>query len=173
MTLLVPELAELPADVQLDGELIAWGDDNNPDFHRLGRRMLHGDRSIPVTYMVFDVLALDGAPTLRLPYAERHALLEEIVLDAPPALVEVVGSFEDGPALWDVIVKRGMEGVVAKRARQSYRPGSRLWVKTKKPRDGAVPGGARRRPGAAAPAIDIGLVGRRWRGDWGSPRRVG
>jgi bifunctional non-homologous end joining protein LigD len=115
MTNLLPELAALPADVQLDGELIAWGDDNNPDFHRLSRRMLHGDSTIPVTYMAFDVLALDGEPTLRLPYAVRHAQLEEIVLDAPPALVEVVASFEDGLALWDVIVARGMEGVVAKR----------------------------------------------------------
>jgi bifunctional non-homologous end joining protein LigD len=130
MTALLPGLDKLPADVQLDGELIAWGDNNNPYFHRLGRRMLHGDRSIPVTFMAFDVLALDGEPTLRLPYAERHALLAEIVLDAPPSLVEVIASFEDGPALWDVIVERGMEGVVAKRARQSYRPGSRLWVKT-------------------------------------------
>ena len=67
MTKLVPEFAELPADVQLDGELIAWGDDGNPDFHRLSRRMLHSDRSIPVTYTSFDVLALDGEPTLRLP----------------------------------------------------------------------------------------------------------
>lgn len=40
--------------------------------------MLHGDTSIAVTYMVFDVLALDDEPTLRLPYSERHALLEEI-----------------------------------------------------------------------------------------------
>jgi ATP-dependent DNA ligase len=52
---------------------------HNPDFHRLGRRTLHGDRSIPVTFMAFDVLALDGEPTLRLPYTERHALLEESV----------------------------------------------------------------------------------------------
>jgi hypothetical protein len=42
----------------------------------------------------------------------------EVVLDAPPALVEVVGSIEDGAALWDMIVERGMEGVVAKRAGQ-------------------------------------------------------
>ena len=84
-----------------------------------------------MSYMAFDVLALDGEPTLRLPYAERHALLEEIVLDAPPALVEVIASFEDGRALWDVIVERGMEGVVAKRVREPYRPGSRLWIKTK------------------------------------------
>ena len=77
------------------------------------------------------LLALDAAPTLRLPYLERHALLEEIVLDAPPSLVGVIASFEHGAALWDVIVGHGMEGVVAKRARQLYRPGSRLWVKTK------------------------------------------
>jgi ATP-dependent DNA ligase len=34
--------------------------------------------------MAFEVLALDGEPTRRPPYAERHALLEEIVLDARP-----------------------------------------------------------------------------------------
>ena len=110
MTSCLRELAEcLPANVQLDGELIAWGDDGTLDFHRLGRRMLHGDTSIPVTYMAFDVLALDGEPTLWLPYVERHALLEEIVVEGPPALLEVVASFEDGPALWDAIVARGLE----------------------------------------------------------------
>jgi ATP-dependent DNA ligase len=59
-------------------------------------------------------------------------LLEEIVLDnAPPVLLKVIGSFDDGPALWDVIVARGMEGVVAKREREPHPPGARLWVKTK------------------------------------------
>jgi len=128
----LPELSgALPRDVQLDGELIAWGDDGTPDSHRLGRRMLHGDASIPVTYMVFDVLALDGEPTLRLPYLERHALLEELLVEGPPALVEIVASFEDGLALWDAVVARGLEGLVAKRATEPYRPGARLWVKTK------------------------------------------
>ena len=44
--------------------------------------------------MAFDVLALDGRPTLRLPYAERHALLEELVVEARPrgkASVAIVG----------------------------------------------------------------------------------
>jgi hypothetical protein len=127
-----PELAAaLPPHVQLDGELIAWNEDGNPDFHRLCRRMLHGDPSVAVTYMAFDVLALDGEPTVRLPYVERHALLEKLVLGVPPSLLEVIGSFEDGPVLWDVVVARGMEGVVAKREREPYRPGARLWVKTK------------------------------------------
>jgi len=44
-------------DVQLDGELIAWNEEGLPDFHRLGRRMLHRAHSVPVSYMVFDVLA--------------------------------------------------------------------------------------------------------------------
>jgi ATP-dependent DNA ligase len=67
--------------------------------------MLHGHTPIPVTLMAFDVLALDGEPTVRLPYAELQALLEEIVLGAP-AGVEVVASFDDGPALRDAVVAR-------------------------------------------------------------------
>src|SRR6185437_13633328 len=67
MTTKLAELAlSLRPDVQLDGELIAWSEEGPHDFHRLGRRMRHGDQSIPVTYIVFEVLALDGEPTLRL-----------------------------------------------------------------------------------------------------------
>jgi bifunctional non-homologous end joining protein LigD len=127
MTAKLPELGlSLHPDVQLDGELIAWNEEGLPDFHRLSRQMLHGDESSTVAYMVFDVLALEGEPTLRLPYAERHALLEEVTIDGPPSVVEVVGSFDDGLALWDAIVERSLEGVVAKREREPYRPGARL-----------------------------------------------
>jgi bifunctional non-homologous end joining protein LigD len=49
MTPLLPELARsLPRDVQLDGELVAFAADGAPDFHRLGRRMLHGDSQIAI-----------------------------------------------------------------------------------------------------------------------------
>jgi bifunctional non-homologous end joining protein LigD len=72
MTSLLPELgATLPADMQLDGELVALNAEGYPDFHRLSRRMLHGDTSIDVSYVAFDVLAVDGAPTTALPYRER------------------------------------------------------------------------------------------------------
>jgi Ion channel/ATP dependent DNA ligase domain len=57
MTKLVPELANLPPRVVLDGELIAFGEDGKPDFPRLCRRMLHGERGIAIMFVVFDLLA--------------------------------------------------------------------------------------------------------------------
>ena len=43
----------------------------------------------------------------------------------------LVATFEDGEALFDAVCARGLEGVVAKRGRDPYRPGDRGWVKTK------------------------------------------
>jgi bifunctional non-homologous end joining protein LigD len=119
MTSLLPELAaSLPTNVQVDGELVA-----------LGARMLHGEAGIPITLFVFDVLAVEGLPTTMLPYVKRRALLEEIDVEGP--CVKLVATFEDGQALFDVVLERGLEGVVAKRERDPYRPGERAWVKTK------------------------------------------
>ena len=130
MTGLLPELAEaLPLDVQLDGELVAFDEHGRPDFHRLGRRMLHGDASVPVTLMLFDVLAVEGLPVTTQPYRQRRDLLEQLVVEGPR--VRLVTSFEDGDALFGVVCELGLEGVVAKRLRDPYRPGERLWVKTK------------------------------------------
>jgi hypothetical protein len=65
---------------------------------------------IAVTSIAFVVLALDGEATLRLPCSERQALLDEITIDGPPSVVEVVDSFDDGPALWDAIIARPARG---------------------------------------------------------------
>jgi bifunctional non-homologous end joining protein LigD len=130
MTRLLPELADaLPPDVQLDGELVALGADGRPDFHRLSGRMLHRDGSIAVTYFVFDVLAVEGLPTTALPYCERRELLEQLEVEGPR--VRLVATFEDGEALYRVVCGQGLEGIVAKRERDPYRPGERGWVKTK------------------------------------------
>jgi bifunctional non-homologous end joining protein LigD len=130
MTTLLPELAEtLPPNLQLDGELVALDRDGRPDFHRLSARMLHGDRSIAVTYFVFDVLVVEGLPVTSQPYAERRALLEELEIEGPH--VRLVATFEDGEALFEAVCDRGLEGVVAKRERDPYRPGERAWVKVK------------------------------------------
>src|SRR5215218_4488876 len=130
MTPLLPELADaLPPDVQLDGELVALDVEGRPDFHRLGARMLHGRPGIAVTLFVFDVLAVEGLPVTSQPYSERRALLEALDLEGPR--VRLVATFEDGEALFAAVCERGLEGVVAKRERDRYRPGERQWVKTK------------------------------------------
>ncbi|HEV2591982.1 MAG TPA: hypothetical protein VGU02_08815 [Gaiellaceae bacterium] len=45
--------------------------------------------------------------------------------------MQTIVTFEDGEALFRVMCDRGLEGVVAKRLRDPYRPDERLWVKTK------------------------------------------
>jgi bifunctional non-homologous end joining protein LigD len=130
MTASLPELAEsLPEDVQLDGELVALDAEGLPDFHRLGARMLHAKTGIAVTLFVFDVLAVEGLPTTMLPYVQRRGLLEELGVEGPH--VKLVATFEDGQALYDAVCERGLEGIVAKRERDPYRPGERVWIKTK------------------------------------------
>jgi bifunctional non-homologous end joining protein LigD len=130
MTHLLPELRGcLPAGVQLDGELVALDENGRPDFHRLSSRMLHGRGGIAVTLLVFDVLAVEGLATTMQPYLERRAILEELELES--GHVRLVATFEDGEALFAAVCERGLEGVVAKRLRDPYRPGERQWVKSK------------------------------------------
>jgi bifunctional non-homologous end joining protein LigD len=61
MTDLVPELDALPVRATLDGELVAFGDAGSPDFPLLCERMLMRRPGIAVTYMIFDLLSLEGA----------------------------------------------------------------------------------------------------------------
>jgi bifunctional non-homologous end joining protein LigD len=81
--------------------------------------------------MVFDLLVLEARPTLTLPYRERRRLLEQLRFPADVAVVS--DRFDDGETLWDVVVERGLEGVVAKRLDSRYLPGDRsgAWVKRK------------------------------------------
>jgi bifunctional non-homologous end joining protein LigD len=130
MSELVPELAGLPDGLMLDGELVAW-EDGLPSFPRLCQRMLHGDGGVSITYLVFDVLYVDGESAMVLPYAERRHLLNELDVRGPNW--HTPSAFEDGEALYEVVCVQGLEGVVAKRLSTPYRPHGRGWVKTKNP----------------------------------------
>jgi bifunctional non-homologous end joining protein LigD len=129
MTSLVPELADLPPRLTLDGELVAWGEDGLPSFPRLCERMFHGRSGIGIAYMVFDVLEWRGAPMLNWPYRQRRELLEDLSLHG--SHWDWAMCFEDGERLFRCVRDIGLEGVVAKKLWQRYRPGERLWVKVK------------------------------------------
>ena len=63
----LPEFSSLPITGVFDCELVAFGNDGKPSFHRLCQRMLNRQQGIAVALVVFDVLALDEEPTIALP----------------------------------------------------------------------------------------------------------
>jgi bifunctional non-homologous end joining protein LigD len=133
MTTLLPELADLPGEAAFDGVAFA---DGRLHFPLVCERLLHGDTSIPLTYVIFDLLALDGEATIHLPYRKRRELLDGLTLaDGPWFVAE---TFDDGAALFSAVCDQGLEGIIAKRRSQPYRPGERAWIRPRTRLTGAT-----------------------------------
>ncbi len=124
----------------LDGELVTFDRAGRTSFGRLQERMHVTEAAtarrlaerVPVVYLVFDVLHLDGRSTVDLPYARRRELLEGLALSGPSW--RVPPSFAGAGA--DVLAasrEHGFEGIVAKRRQSRYLPGRRSpdWRKVK------------------------------------------
>jgi bifunctional non-homologous end joining protein LigD len=151
MTELVPELADLPPGLVLDGELIAFGEDGLPSFPLLCERMLHRRPGIPIAYMVFDLLEETSRSTMHWPLWQRRRRLDK--LDLRGSHWQTSETFHDGEALLESVKLACLEGIVAKKLSQRYRPGERLWIKVKSrddwrfplERDAAIRGSTQRR----------------------------
>jgi bifunctional non-homologous end joining protein LigD len=124
----------------LDGEIVAFDERGLPSFARLQKRMhltsesavARAAREIPVTYAIFDLLYLDGHPTVELPYRQRRELLAGLRLKGPAWQVPAQ-RMGGGAELLAATAEQGLEGVIAKRLDSPYRPGERSgeWVKIK------------------------------------------
>ena len=152
MTGLVPELAGLPDRRVFDGELVAFGPDGLPSFPLVCRRLLQRDARVPIVFVIFDLLELDGESLVTLPYRYRRARLDELGLAGRCWQTSPV--FDDGDALFEVVCERGLEGIVAKLRSEPYRSGERAWVKVKNRAYWRYPLEACRCTGATAPARD-------------------
>ncbi|MCW2576606.1 MAG: polymerase LigD, ligase domain protein [Modestobacter sp.] len=172
-----PELGLLPDvlaghDAVLDGEVVAMDARGRPDFgllqgrmHRTGPEVARMAAAAPVTYLVFDLLALDGESLLGLPYTARRERLDALGL-ASDRWVSTPWFPGDRPGVGEQVqaasLENGLEGVVAKRLESTYRPGGRGpdWRKIKNIRSQSVVVGGWR-PGAGRRAGGIGslLVG--------------
>jgi bifunctional non-homologous end joining protein LigD len=136
-TVAYPELAGVGAlgGAVLDGEVVAMSG-GIPSFEALAERMHVRDAAraralaqrSPVTYLVFDVLALYGVDLTRRSFDERRATLERLDL---PDHVQLSPVYPDGDELWEVTREHGLEGVLAKRRASVYQPGRRSpdWIK--------------------------------------------
>ena len=142
-----PELARLgralgAREVVLDGEVVALDTDGQPDHDRLVRRLRDTAsdaaarrlaEDVPVTYMAYDLLYLDGHLLLHRTYGERRQLLEGLELNGfhwQTPSHHVPTEAGDGAALLAAARGRGLAGVVAKRLDSPYRPGqqSAEWI---------------------------------------------
>jgi bifunctional non-homologous end joining protein LigD len=127
-------------EVVLDGEIVAFDEQGRPSFERLQRRMHVTSPSTvrrlaseePVSYLIFDLLYLDGHTTMALSYRERRALLEGLELKGPAWQTPAYHAGE-GRELLAAAAQQRLEGVVAKRLDSPYRPGRRTdeWLKIK------------------------------------------
>jgi len=140
-----PELARLRRALGshravLDGEIVVLDPDGRPSFSTLATRMGVSSpakakrlaASSPVTYVIFDLLWLDGHSLMALPYAERRSRLMALALGGERwrAPEHIVGRGRETLAASEAA---GLEGVIAKRLDSPYEPGRRggAWIKIK------------------------------------------
>ena len=139
-----PELQRLherlvALDAVVDGEIVAF-EKGRPSFEKLQSRINIQDarqieramKAIPVSFIAFDVLYLDGRSLVDRPVEHRREVLEGLVV--PDGRMQVSQAIVgEGRALSEAARAQSLEGVVAKKLGSPYRPGKRTreWLKIK------------------------------------------
>ena len=154
----------------LDGEIVAFDEHHRPSFEALQARMHIASgaqakrlaKATPVTYMIFDLLWLDGHSLMGLSYGERRERLASLALAGErwQTPEHIVGN---GSAVLQASAEQGLEGIVAKRLESTYEPGRRspAWVKVKNfgrqelVIGGWMPGKGRRKEGIGALLVGV------------------
>ncbi len=146
-TLAFPEIAEAAAqlehDIVMDGEVLAHRDGQVLPFfdlqRRLGRKLVSAKlrQEVPVVFVAFDLLYLDGDVVMDRPLEERRRLMEGLGLELPFLLarLEQAPSADDLDRIFAETRERGNEGLMVKDPASAYSPGRRgmAWLKLKRP----------------------------------------
>lgn len=144
---LYPELKDIHTCVKhkciLDGELVLF-EKGVPNFHRMQKRSILKDSfkikiaatEAPVSFVAFDILELNEETIMNLPLIERKNRLSLNVRDGERIYVSRYIE-EQGELYYEAVLKRNLEGIVAKRKDSIYRPGKRSadWIKIKNTND--------------------------------------
>jgi DNA ligase-1 len=143
---LVQALQKIPGEFILDGEIVGWRDGRAIPFtelqQRLGRKQINLFTSalLPVSFVAFDLLLLEGRDLLTLSLAERRLLLENLLGQREqPELqytrAELCSTPEEVARSFELALSHGNEGLIAKAPESPYVPGRRgkFWIKLKRP----------------------------------------
>jgi len=120
----------------IDGEVVAYGKDGNPDFSALQAVLKrgHGEQTAKDTldYFAFDLLELNGEDVTGLPNIERKERLEALLEHAAPPIRVADHVIGAGEKLFRAMCEAGQEGIISKKIDAPY-VGRRMpsWVKVK------------------------------------------
>lgn len=141
--------------VILDGEIIAF-DHNKPSFHeimkrdqtRKANRIEYIQKQVPVVYMIFDILFLNGEWVTHKALQERQQILSNLIVQND--LIQLVQNHSDPQQLFEVVKAHDLEGIVCKDLNSTYALDGKdqRWQKKKNYKDViAVVGGVTLRSG--------------------------
>jgi len=134
------ELKTLTSNVVLDGEIVVMKE-GRADFQTLLERanstnprdIEYMAGKFPATYVVFDILEKDGTPLIAASLLERKRILAEHLKEGTNVVLSRFVE-KDGEAYYEAAVRKGIEGIMAKKKTSPYEPGVRSgnWLKIKK-----------------------------------------
>ena len=142
---LIDALAAIEHDVILDGEIVAMRDGRVLPFRtlqaRLQRKIVEESlrAEVPISYVVFDLLAYDGELLIDEPLSARRDRLARLDLPEKFATTAAYAVLREPDAAeinarFDAARARGNEGLMLKRGGAPYLPGRRgkWWLKLKR-----------------------------------------
>lgn len=165
--LLDPLRDQLPERCVVDGELVI-ARDSGLDFDGLQQRIHPAESRIdklaaetPASFVAFDVLWLDDRDLRGEPFAERRAVLEQVLAEAePPIHLTPMTREQDEAQDWFVRFEgAGLDGIMAKPASGSYLEDKRCQFKVKHRRtaDCVVAGFRMHKSGDGVGSLLLGL----------------
>jgi ATP-dependent DNA ligase len=158
----------LPGPMVLDGEIVIARDEAL-DFEALQMRIHPAESRVrmlaaqtPASFVAFDLLALGDEDLRNAPFSDRRALLEKTLGKAKPPVYLTPATPDPATAQdwFERFEGAGLDGVVAKRLNEPYKPGQRSMIKIKHLRTvDCVVGGFRWYKGEEGRAVGSLLLG--------------
>lgn len=113
-----------------DGEVVCFDEKGRSDFGLLQENLKKGGNGL--SYVVFDLLALNGKDLRQDSLAERKSILEDVLADCKENIVYAMHLEDKGRQCFSFAKKMNLEGVMAKKKNSKYEERrSENWLKIK------------------------------------------
>ncbi|WP_350343687.1 hypothetical protein PRVXT_000016 [Proteinivorax tanatarense] len=115
------ELKKISASFILDGEVVIIENGVNDFSKILTRNQMINKNNIeltskkqPVSYMVFDILFLNGEWLNDFSFIQRHGILKDVLSDIKQTHINVCKNYSDGEKLFEATKTQKLEGIIEK-----------------------------------------------------------